>query len=102
MMMLLYMNPSAPPFDDKRVRQAIAWAFDPEGYGISTFFGRGEPITGPIIPKVFLGYDPAGMPVGFALVNDAYGYGSDPINLSFGYEPQKGEVIGLAGSSLEG
>lgn len=45
--------------------------------------------------RVFLGYDEAGKPVGFALVNDAYGYGSDPIKLIFGFEPIQGEIIGL-------
>jgi len=64
--MLLYMNPSAPPFDDKRVRQAVSWAFDRETYGASTFFGRGEALTGSFIPKIFLGYD--------ASLDGTYGY----------------------------
>jgi ABC-type transport system substrate-binding protein len=57
--MTLYMNPSEPPFDDKRVRQAISWAVDREAVGATIFFGRGEPLTGSFIPKSFLGYDPS-------------------------------------------
>lgn len=45
--------------------------------------------------RVFLGYDADGKVVGFALAGGAYGYGSDPIRLVFGYDPKTHEVLGL-------
>lgn len=55
--MTFYMNPTVPPFNDKRVRQAISWAIDRDAIGRSVFFGRGEAMTGSFIPKPFVGYD---------------------------------------------
>ncbi|MBI1297863.1 hypothetical protein GC175_23255 [bacterium] len=64
--MTLYMNPSEPPFDDKRVRQAVAWAINRDAVGRSIFFGRGKAMTGSFIPATFLGYD--------ASLEGTYGY----------------------------
>ena len=49
------------------------------------------------VERVYLGYaDPAKTrPIGFALKGGAYGYGSDPIMLVFGYDAGTGEIIGL-------
>jgi len=47
------------------------------------------------VERVFFGYDDQGRPIGFALVGAAYGYGSDPIKLIFGYDATTDEVIGL-------
>jgi electron transport complex protein RnfG len=47
------------------------------------------------LDRVFLGFDEKGKPLGFALVGAAYGYGSDPIRIMFGYDAKTGEVIGL-------
>ena len=67
--MTLYMNPSQPPFNDKRVRQAVSWAIDRNAVGKSIFFGRGKPMTGSFIPDSFLGYD--------ASLDGTYGYDPD-------------------------
>jgi ABC-type transport system substrate-binding protein len=67
--MLLYYDSGAPPFNDKRVRQALAWAHDREAYGKSTMFGRGKAMTGSFIPEGFLGYDPS--------LDGTYGYDPD-------------------------
>ena len=49
------------------------------------------------VERVYLGYaDAEGtQPIGFALVGAAYGYGSDPIKLAFGYDPTTEEILGL-------
>ena len=49
------------------------------------------------VERVYLGYaDQARTkPIGFALRGEAYGYGSDPIQLVFGYDAESGEILGL-------
>ena len=49
------------------------------------------------VERVYLGYadEARTRPVGFALRGGAYGYGSDPILLVFGYDAKSGEIIGL-------
>ena len=49
------------------------------------------------VERVYLGYadEAKTKPIGFALKGGAYGYGSDPIMLVFGYDAQRGEIIGL-------
>ena len=49
------------------------------------------------VERVYLGYadEARTRPIGFALKGGAYGYGSDPIMLVFGYDAKTGEVIGL-------
>ncbi len=46
------------PFDNPKVRQAIAWAIDREAIVKNVFFGRGEVMTGGITPKSFPTYAP--------------------------------------------
>lgn len=47
------------------------------------------------LDRVFFGYAEDGSPLGFALVGAAFGYGSDPIQLMFGYDPETNEIVGL-------
>ena len=49
------------------------------------------------VERVYLGYadEAKTKPIGFALKGGAYGYGSDPIMLVFGYDARRGEIIGL-------
>ena len=56
-----------------------------------------EKKDGKILERVYLGYadEAKTKPIGFALRGGAYGYGSDPIMLVFGYDALRGEVIGL-------
>jgi len=56
-----------------------------------------EKRDGKIVERVYLGYadEAQTKPVGFALRGGAYGYGSDPIMLVFGYDALSGEIIGL-------
>jgi len=46
------------------------------------------------LDKVFLGYDVAGAPVGFAMAAEGFGF-QDIIGLIFGYDPQTREVLGM-------
>ncbi len=46
------------------------------------------------LDKVFLGYDEAGNPVGFAMEAQGFGF-QDIIGLIFGYDPATGRVIGM-------
>ena len=59
LMMMMSVNRSEPPFDDKRVRQALQWGFDRQSYGAATFFNRGEAMTGSLISPAFQCYDPS-------------------------------------------
>ncbi|MDX6752485.1 ABC transporter substrate-binding protein [Geminicoccaceae bacterium 1502E] len=47
-MMLLELNNKQPPLDDKRVRQAIAYALDREFIVDNIWYGFGKPAVGPI------------------------------------------------------
>ncbi len=49
------------------------------------------------VERVYLGYadEERTRPIGFALKGGAYGYGSDPIMLVFGYDAQTDEILGL-------
>ncbi len=58
LMMVMFMNRSEPPFDDKRVRHALQYGFDRQSYGASTFFNRGEAMSGSLISPAFQCYDP--------------------------------------------
>lgn len=46
------------------------------------------------LDKVFLGYDAAGNPVGFALVHERFGF-QDLITVIFGYDPEAKQVLGM-------
>jgi peptide/nickel transport system substrate-binding protein/glutathione transport system substrate-binding protein len=45
--MNIWFNPTRKPFDDARVRQAIAYAIDRNAISKAAFFGHGSPIFGP-------------------------------------------------------
>lgn len=47
----LMLNTTRKPFDDVRVRQAIAWAIDRQAMTDTILFGHGKPIDGGIIPE---------------------------------------------------
>lgn len=46
------------PVDDVRVRQAFAYGMDRQKMVDTAFNGHGEPITGSVIPKGWVGYSP--------------------------------------------
>lgn len=48
-----YLNTAAPPFDDRRVRQAFAHAIDRDVLVKTVAFGFGTPSYGPIAPRHF-------------------------------------------------
>jgi peptide/nickel transport system substrate-binding protein len=47
---MIYLNASKPPFDDKRVRQAIAWSVNRDEIVKVAFFGQAIPATEAINP----------------------------------------------------
>jgi peptide/nickel transport system substrate-binding protein/glutathione transport system substrate-binding protein len=49
--MNIWFNPKAAPFDDKRVRQAVAYAIDRQMISQAAFFGHGSPIEGAPTPS---------------------------------------------------
>lgn len=50
----LNMNCTRPPFNDPRVRQAVAYAIDKEAYVEAVWFGMGNPHNQPFSPGSFL------------------------------------------------
>lgn len=46
------INTTRAPFDDKRVRQALAHAFDREGYAKTVWFGFARPTINPVPPEM--------------------------------------------------
>ncbi|KKN32431.1 hypothetical protein LCGC14_0813890 [marine sediment metagenome] len=46
--MLLELNTTKPPFDDKKVRQAVAYALDRQQIINTVWYGFGKPAVGPI------------------------------------------------------
>jgi peptide/nickel transport system substrate-binding protein len=54
--MFLGTNTQRPPFDDPRVRQALAYAVDRQAYVDAVLFGYGVPIVGGPIPESNWGY----------------------------------------------
>jgi peptide/nickel transport system substrate-binding protein len=57
---LIIFNNSRPPFNDVRVRQAVAWALDREAIANIIFFGQAVPATEAIPPvsPLYSGVDP--------------------------------------------
>ena len=55
--LMLEMNTKKPPLNDKRVREAIAYAVDRKFIADTIFFGFGKPAFGPISSV----YEPAGL-----------------------------------------
>jgi len=55
---LIRLNTRRPPFNNKLVRQAFAWAVDREAIGKVIYGGLGLPAVGPIPPRLW-GFDPA-------------------------------------------
>jgi len=59
----LDLNMSRPPFDDLRVRQAVAYALDKQAITDATLEGAGSPAVGPISPsEVWVNSDLQGYP----------------------------------------
>ena len=46
------INTKRAPFDDKRVRQALAYAFDREAYARTVWFGFARPTINPVPPEM--------------------------------------------------
>jgi len=57
----IYLNCDAPPFNDMRLRQALAWALDREEFIRLGTLGIGSPAYGPIAPPQWA-FDPSFKP----------------------------------------
>ncbi len=57
-LLMLEINTKRPPFDDKRVRQAVAYAIDRQFIIDNIWFGLGKPATGPISSNLKRFYTP--------------------------------------------
>ncbi len=57
---IIMFNNSRPPFDDVRVRQAVAWALDRDAIANIVFFGQAMPATEAIsdLSPLYTGIDP--------------------------------------------
>jgi electron transport complex protein RnfG len=53
-----------------------------------------EPPAGGEVDPVYVGFDPSGRPVGFAIPGEGPGF-QEMIRLIFGYDPATGEVLGM-------
>ena len=71
--MFLAMNPHFPPWNNKKLRQAVAYAIDREAIVKSVFQGRAEALDGPIGPG-------------------QYGYSRD-VNPKYPYDPEKAKQL---------
>lgn len=72
-MMLMY-NTEQEPFNDPDVRRALGYAFDRQAIIDAVFFGRGETITGGVIPSSF-----------WAFTSELEG--------TFGYDPEQAQAL---------
>jgi ABC-type transport system substrate-binding protein len=56
--MWLEFNVTKSPFDNQKVRQAIAYAMDREAVMVAALYGRGAPATGGYFPRANVAYSP--------------------------------------------
>lgn len=54
------INTKRAPFDDKRVRQALAYAFDRESYAKTVWFGLARPTINPVPPEMATYWEKSG------------------------------------------
>jgi peptide/nickel transport system substrate-binding protein len=71
--MFLAMNPNLPPWNNKTLRQAVAYAIDRDAIANSVFQGRAEPLDGPI-------------------GRGQYGYSSD-VTPKYRYDPDRAKEL---------
>jgi electron transport complex protein RnfG len=99
----LWSQPQIQAYDAMVLREAVTEVLHAPDRFESVFVMDGELMTADALPadadtltldRVFLGYDQAGEPVGFALQAEGFGF-QDLITLIFGYNPQTGEVLGM-------
>jgi peptide/nickel transport system substrate-binding protein len=58
-LMVLWLNMSKPPFDNKALRQAVAWGFDREAIHRGVYFGTGS-VAQYLLPPMSWALDPKG------------------------------------------
>ena len=99
----LWSQPQIQAYDAKVLREAVTEVLHGPDHFESVFLLDGQLMTAQGLPagvdtlnldKVFLGYDQAGEPIGFAIQAEGFGF-QDLITLIFGYDPQDNEVLGM-------
>jgi electron transport complex protein RnfG len=99
----LWSQPQIQAYDAMVLREAVTEVLHGPDHFESVFLHDGTLMTAASLPqgvdtleldRVFLGYDQAGEPVGFALQAEGFGF-QDLITLIFGYDPGTGEVLGM-------
>lgn len=99
----LWSEPQIQAYDAMVLREAVTEVLHGPDHFESVFLYDGTLTAAEGLPqdvdtleldRVFLGYDQAGAPVGFALRAEGFGF-QDLITLIFGYDPETREVLGM-------
>jgi len=99
----LWSQPQIQAYDARVLQEAVVEVLRGPDHFESVFVHEGTLLTADRLPqgvdtmgldKVFLGYDQAGEPVGFALQAEGFGF-QDIIRLIFGYNAATNQVIGM-------
>ncbi len=99
----LWSQPKILAYQAMVLREAVTEVLKGPDHFESIFLVEGELVTAAQVPagvdtmdldKVFLGYDAAGEPVGFAMEAEGFGF-QDIIGLIFGYDADTRQVLGM-------
>jgi len=99
----LWSQPKILAYNAMVLREAVQEVLKGPDHFESLFVVEGDLVTAAEVPpgvdtldldRVFLGYDQAGNPVGYAMEAEGFGF-QDIISLIFGYDANEGQVLGM-------